>query len=157
MIDEQTIRYDFEVLRPNLNERGRRLFAAAQARALGYGGIASVARATGMAASTIGRGLEELDLGLVADGRARRPGGGRKKLRDRDASLLSDLLRLVEPATLGDPERPLRWVSKSHAKLAAALRAMGHAVSPKTVGGLVGEVGYGGKGSGREGGGGQQS
>ena len=142
MIDEQTIRYDFEVLRPNLNERGRRLFAAAQARALGYGGIAAVTRATGMAASTIGRGLEELDLGLVADGRARRPGGGRKKLCDRDTSLLSNLLRLVEPATLGDPERPLRWVSKSHAKLAAALRTMGHAVSPQTVGRLLREIGY---------------
>jgi hypothetical protein len=142
MIDEQTIRYDYEVLRPNLNERGRRLFAAAQARALGYGGIARVARATGIAPSTIGRGLKELASGAVAPGRARRPGGGRKKLCDRDASLVSDLLRLVEPATLGDPERPLRWVSKSQAKLAAVLQAMGHAVSPQSVGRLLRQIGY---------------
>ena len=142
MINEQTIRYDYEVLRPSLNERGRRLFAAAQARALGYGGVATVARATGIAPSTIGRGLKELAAGAVAGGRARRPGGGRKRLIDRDASLLSDLLRLVEPATLGDPERPLKWVSKSHAKLAAALQAMGHAVSPQSVGRLLQRIGY---------------
>jgi hypothetical protein len=74
---------------------------------------------------------------VVADRRARRPGGGRKKLSTRDASLMSDLERLVEPATLGDPERPLRWVSKSLAKLAEALRAMGHQVSPQTVGRLL--------------------
>lgn len=142
MIDEQMIRYDYEVLRPGLNERGCRLFAAAQAHALGYGGVAAVARATGIAASTIGRGLKELADGVIADGRARRPGGGRKKLVDRDASLLNDLLRLVEPATLGDPERPLRWVSKSHAKLAAALQAMGHEVSPQTVRRLLRQIGY---------------
>jgi hypothetical protein len=142
MIDEQTIRYDYEVLRPNLNERGRRLFAAAQAHALGYGGVAAVARATGIVPSTIGRGLKELADGAAADGRTRRPGGGRKKLVDRDASLLNDLLRLVEPATLGDPERPLRWVSKSHAKLAAALQAMGHTVSPQTVRRLLQQIGY---------------
>ena len=142
MIDEQVIRYDYAVLRPNLNERGRRLFAAAQARAVGYGGVAAVARATGIAPSTIGRGLKELADGAVPGGRARRPGGGRKKLIDRDASLLSDLLRLVEPATLGDPERPLKWVSKSHAKLAAALQTMGHKVSPQTVRRLLQQIGY---------------
>jgi hypothetical protein len=114
------------------------MFAAAQVRALGYGGAAAVARATGIAPSTIGRALKELAGGLVVrDRRARRPGGGRKKLSSRDASLMSDLERLVEPATLGDPERPLRWVSKSLAKLAAALRAMGHQVSPQTVGRLL--------------------
>jgi len=105
---------------------------------LGYGGAAAVARATGIAPSTIGRALKELAGGLVVtDRRARRPGGGRKKLSSRDASLMSDLERLVEPATLGDPERPLRWVSKSLAKLAAALRAIGHQVSPQTVGRLL--------------------
>jgi len=138
MIDEAMIRHDYEMLRPSLNERGRRLFAAAQVRTLGYGGLAAVARATGIAPSTIGRALKELASGaVVADRRARRPGGGRKKLSTRDASLMSDLERLVEPATLGDPERPLRWVSKSLAKLAEALRAMGHQVSPQTVGRLL--------------------
>ena len=138
MIDEAMIRHDYAMLRASLNERGRRMFAAAQVRALGYGGVAAVARATGIAPSTIGRALKELAGGLVVtDRRARRPGGGRKKLSSRDASLMSDLERLVEPATLGDPERPLRWVSKSLAKLAAALRAIGHQVSPQTVGRLL--------------------
>jgi DNA-binding transcriptional ArsR family regulator len=138
MIDEAMIRRDYAMLRASLNERGRRMFAAAQVRALGYGGAAAVARATGIAPSTIGRALKELAGGLVVtDRRARRPGGGRKKLSSRDASLMSDLERLVEPATLGDPERPLRWVSKSLAKLAAALRAIGHQVSPQTVGRLL--------------------
>jgi hypothetical protein len=142
MIDEQMIRYDYAVLQPNLNERGRRLYAAAQAHVLGYGGIAAVARATGLAPSTIGRGLKELASGVVATGPVRRPGGGRKKLVDHDATLLTNLLRLVEPATLGDPERPLKWVSKSYAKLAAALQAMGHKVSPQTVRRLLEQIGY---------------
>jgi hypothetical protein len=137
MIDEEMIRHDYELLRPGLNERGRRMFAAAQVRVLGYGGLASVARATGIAPSTIGRALKELASGVAAEGRARRPGGGRKKLSDNDASLVCDLERLVEPATLGDPERPLRWVSKSYAKLARALQSMGHRVSPQTVGRLL--------------------
>jgi hypothetical protein len=137
MIDEELIRHDYEVLRPSLNERGRRMFAAAQVRVLGYGGLAAVARATGIAPSTIGRGLKELASGVAPEGRARRPGGGRKKLSDGDASLVRDLERLVEPATLGDPERPLRWVSKSCTKLATALQSMGHRVSPKTVGRLL--------------------
>jgi hypothetical protein len=137
MIDEELIRHDYELLRPDLNERGRRMFAAAQVRLLGYGGLASVARATGIAPSTIGRGLKELASGVARVGRARRPGGGRKKLSDHDASLVRDLERLVEPATFGDPERPLRWVSKSYAKLASALQSMGHQVSPQTVGRLL--------------------
>src|ERR1700732_41349 len=102
MIDEAMICHDYAMLRPSLNERGRRMVAGAQARAVGYGGVAAVARATGIAPSTIGRALKELAGGLVVtDRRARRPGGGRKKLSSRDASLMSDLERLVEPATLG--------------------------------------------------------
>ena len=122
MIDEETIRRQYEMLRPALDERARRLFAASHAQILGLGGIAAVARATGIAPSTIGRGLKELDQGVAADQRLRRPGGGRKRLADTDPSLVSDLLSLIEPATLGDPERPLLWVSKSSEKLAAALR-----------------------------------
>jgi hypothetical protein len=119
MIDEAMIRHDYEMRQPSLSERGRRMSAAMQVR-LGYGGLAAVARATALAPSTIGRALKELASGAVADGRVRRPGGGRKKLVDQDSSLMSDLERLVEPVTLGDPERPLRWVSKSLAKLAEA-------------------------------------
>ena len=142
MIDEETIRRQYEMLRPALDERARRLFAASHVQILGRGGIAAVARATGIAPSTIGRGLKELDQGVAADQRLRRPGSGRKRLADTDPSLVSDLLSLIEPATLGDPERPLLWVSKSSEKLAAALRAMGHQVSADTVGRLLRRLGF---------------
>src|SRR3954469_6742771 len=142
MIDEETIRRQYEMLRPALDERARRLFAASHVQVLGRGGIAAVARATGIAPSTIGRGLKELDQGVAADQRLRRPGGGRKRLADTDPSLVSDLLSLIEPATLGDPERPLLWVSKSSEKLAAALRAMGHQVPADTVGPLLRRLGF---------------
>ena len=101
MIDEITIRRHYDLLRPSLDERGRRLFAASQVRALGYGGLAAVARATGIAPSTIGRGLKELDQGDVASGRLRRAGGGRKRLTDIDATLESDLLALGTAESLG--------------------------------------------------------
>src|ERR671921_2535235 len=142
MIDEETIRRQYEMLRPALDERARRLFAASHVQILGRGGIAAVARATGIAPSTIGRGLKELDQGVAADQRLRRRGGGRKRLADTDPSLVSDLLSLIKPATLGDPERPLLWVSKSSEKLAAALRAMGHQVSADTVGRLLRRLGF---------------
>ena len=142
MIDEAEIRRHYELLRPSLDERERRLFAATQVRALGHGGIAAVARATGIARSTIGRGLRELALGPAMDRRVRRSGGGRKKLSDTDATLAQDLLRLVEPATLGDSMRPLLWVSKSLEKLAVALRGMGHRVSANTVRRLLRTLGF---------------
>ena len=130
------------MVRPSLDERGRRLFAAAQVRAVGRGGLAAVARATGIARSTIGRGLKDLagadDLGR----RVRRPGGGRKSLLAHDPTVLEELRRLVEPATRGDPERPLLWVSKSLAKLAAALRARGHEIGPTTVRKLLKQLGF---------------
>ena len=117
--------------------------AAAEARAAGYGGIAAVARATGIARSTIGRGLADLDQPALPPGQVRRGGSGRKPVQEKDPTLLADLRRLVEPATHGDPMRPLLWVSKSHAKLADALCAMGHPISPNTVGKLLREeLGY---------------
>ena len=143
MIDEAAIRQRFKAMHGQLDERGLRLLAAAEARTAGYGGIAAVARATGMARSTIGRGLKDLDAPALAPGQVRRPGSGRKPVQESDATLLADLRRLVEPATLGDPMRPLLWVSKSLAKLAAALVGMGHEVSPNTVGKLLREaLGY---------------
>jgi hypothetical protein len=142
MINESILRHQYELLRPTLDERGRRLFAATQVRALGRGGIAAVARATGIAPSTIGRGLRELDQGGATAGRVRRPGGGRKKLTECNANLMTDLRDIIEPVTYGDPERPLRWVSKSREKLAAALRAIGHTVSPQTVGRLLHALEY---------------
>src|SRR3954470_20563095 len=143
MADETPIRQRFEAVRGQLDERGLRLLAAAEARAAGYGGIAAAARATGIARSTIGRGVLDLDEPALPPGRVRRPGSGRKPVHEKDPTLLADLRCLVEPATLGDPMRPLLWVSKSHAKLADALRAMGHPISPNTVGKLLREeLGY---------------
>jgi len=142
MIDEQSIRRHYDALRPCLDERGRRLFAASQVRAVGYGGIAAVARATGIAPSTIGRGLIELDGGEGGGDHIRRRGGGRKRLTQTDARLEGDLRALIEPMTLGCPERPLLWVSKSAEKLASALREMGHRISANSVRRLLLRLGF---------------
>ena len=110
------------------------MFAAAEARAAGYGGIAAVSRATGLAASTIGRGLKELAAAGLEGDRIRRHGGGRKALLVSDAKLLDDLLALVAPSERGDPMSPLRWTCKSLRRLAAELRALGHRISHTVVG-----------------------
>jgi hypothetical protein len=142
MIDETRLRNRYEALRSSLDERGRRLNAAAEAKAAGYGGIAAAARATKVARSTIGRGLKDLrDPGSLT-GKVRRKGGGTPRLTAKDPTLLEDLQRLLEPATMGDPMRPLRWVSKSHDKLATALRAMGHKVSSSSIPKLLEELKY---------------
>ena len=138
MIDTSAIRDRFIAVAPHLDERGRRSFAAAEARSAGYGGIAAVARATGIAPSTIGRGLEELvgALEVPAD-RNRRPGGGRKALTTTNPALLKDLLALVSPSERGDPMSPLRWTCKGLRRLATELRAMGHQISHTVVGELL--------------------
>ena len=125
MIDERAIEERYEALRDQLDERGRRLFAAAEVRALGYGGLAAVARATGLARGTIGRGLKDLDQPRCPVAGCGAPAAGGSPLTANDPTLLEDLRRLIEPVTLGDPMRPLLWVSKSHVKLAAALQAQG--------------------------------
>ena len=130
MIDTSVIRDRFTAVEPDLNERSRRLLAAAEAKTAGYGGIAAASRATGVARSTIGRGLKDLASPGSLSGEVRRPGGGGPTLTEKDPTLLDDLRLLVEPAVpaqagMGDPMRPLMWVSKSHAKLAAALREAG--------------------------------
>ena len=145
MVDEAGIHLRFTALDPVLDERGRRRFAAAEARTAGRGGIAAVARITGLARSTIGRGLAELRgtaSDAVARGRTRRPGGGRKKLTDTDATLLADLQGLVEPATRGDPQAPLLWTSRSLRNLTAALQAMGHRVCHNVVANLLRQLEY---------------
>ena len=142
MVDENSIRLRYEAMPACLDERGRRLFAAAEARTAGHGGIAAVARATGIARSTIGRGLKDLEASGFAEGMVRRPGGGRRALTQTDATLLDDLRRIIEPSTLGDPMRPLLWVSKSHAKLAAALCAMGHQVAESSIPKLLEQLHY---------------
>jgi len=138
MIDPHPIHKRFTSLSPHLSERDRRLFAATEARAAGYGGVAAVSAATGVAVSTIGRGLKELSgLDTLAPDRVRRPGGGRKLLVEKDATLLDDLLALVEPSERGDPMSPLRWTCKSLSQLAAALVAQGHRIGRTVVGELL--------------------
>jgi hypothetical protein len=138
MFDRALIRDRFTALSPHLNERERRLLAATEAAALGYGGIAAVAAATGIAVSTIGRGLKDLAAasGLLP-GRVRRAGGGRRPLVASNPGLLPDLMALVEPDERGDPMSPLRWTCKSLRQLAAELVARGHQVSRTVVGELL--------------------
>ena len=139
----KSVKERFERMQGSLNERARRLFAATEALAIGWGGVALVARATGIAPSTIGAGkaevrrLEESGAPPLPLNRSRRAGGGRKKLVDKDPTLLSDLERLVEPVTRGDPESPLRWTAKSCRHLAEEWVRQGHKTSANTVGTLL--------------------
>src|SRR6202035_3237294 len=133
MIDEAAIRLRWDAVGSRLDERGRRLFAAAEVRTAGRGGLAVVSKITGLARSTINRGKQDIDAQPLPKGRVRRAGGGRHSVCDNDPGLIPALKRLVEPATLGDPMRPLIWVSKSIEKLAATLTQMGHPISADTV------------------------
>lgn len=142
-MDIDPLQAKYRALVPALTERTRRLWAATEARALGHGGIAAVERATGVSRSTIVRGLRELDSGArLSPERSRRPGGGRKRATAKDATLLPDLEALVEPTAAGEPDSPLRWTSKSVRRLAAELRAMGHAASHRLVAELLRASGY---------------
>src|SRR6266446_1439315 len=127
---------------PRLNEKQRRLVLAAEARALGHGGIARVARAASVSRPTIQKGLRELVEPDAAPERVRQVGGGRKQLRDQDPTLVTDLEALVDPTTRGDPRSPLRWTCKSTRALAEALRRQGHTISHQTVAVLLGCLGY---------------
>lgn len=131
------------MLSPFLDERTRRLFVAAEATAMGRGGVAGVARATGVSRGAIARGCHELrDPEKGASRRVRRPGGGRKRAVAQDPTLREDLERLVEPMSRGDPESPLRWTCKSVRKLAAELKAKGHQTSHRMVAELLHQMGY---------------
>src|SRR5271170_3083064 len=143
MIDTRGIRLRWLADGSKRDERGKRLFAASEARATGWGGVSALAEITGLARSRIIRGLKDLDAPALQPGRVRREGGGRHAITATDDTLVADLRRLVEPATMGDPMRPLMWVSKSQEKLADELVALGHDVSPNTVGRLlVDELAY---------------
>ena len=142
-MDAATIRRKFEGLNPALDERSRRLWVATEAGALGHGGIALVAEATGVSRSTISRGLRELEAGeMLEEGRIRRAGGGRKKAEEKDATLLADLDALIDTSVSGDPQSPLRWTSKSVRKLSEQLASMGHEVSHTIVAELLHAAGY---------------
>lgn len=144
MHDEAAIRRRFELLEENLDERMRRLFAAAEAHALGFGGASVVARATGISRRAIRRGIKELQASAPrSQGRGiRRPGGGRKKTVDVDPTLKTDLEQLVNPTMRGDPESPLRWTCKSVRRLAEELKQMGHQTSHRMVAALLHDLGY---------------
>lgn len=144
----QAITGKFAILSPRLDERARRLWAAAEARAIGRRGISQVAEATGLSRATIRAGLQELARPVAAPEpqppveRVRRPGGGRTPLGVHDPHLLRALETLVDPVTRGDPMSLLRWTCKSAAKLAAALQTQGHVVSERTVNRLLHDLGY---------------
>jgi len=148
-----TVRTKFELLRPLMDERMRRQWAASEALSLRRGGVTVVARATGLSRTTIGVGMRELrertNLGIedevtVSDvpKRIRRPGGGRHPLNANDPTLVRDLEALIEPTTRGDPQSPLRWTCKSTRNLAEALGLQGHRVSYPTVALLLHDLGY---------------
>jgi transposase len=133
----------YEALKPVLDERTRRLVAAAESQAIGKGGISSVSRATGISRPVIRQGIAELkDPASLGLGRIRRQGGGRKKAVEKDTSLKSDLQDLLESTTRGDPEAPLRWTCKSVRQLTAELMRMEHRVSHQVVADLVHRLGY---------------
>ncbi|HEV3263551.1 MAG TPA: ISAzo13 family transposase [Gemmataceae bacterium] len=142
------LRVKYERLRPLLNERQRRLWAATEALALGHGGITQAAEATGLSRMTVRAGVRELRQqerqpeAALAPERVRQPGGGRRPLTASDPTLLRDLERLVDPVTRGNPQSPLRWTCKSTSKLAAALRDQGHPVSARKVAQLLHDLDY---------------
>jgi hypothetical protein len=140
---EEALRAKFEAFAPTLDERSRRLWAAAEARALGYGGQSLVAKATGLARSTIFLGLRELAAGTPdLGGRLRRAGGGAKPLTYHQPGLTAALEALVEPTSRGDPGSPLRWVCKSTRRLQARLQRQGFRVGRQKVAELLAEMGY---------------
>ncbi len=132
----------FAAISPHLNERQRRLWVGAEARALGRGGVSLAARATGLSRPTVHKALAELAGPPLADGRVRQRGGGRKRSRERDPELEAALDALVDPDSRGDPMSPLRWTCKSTGQLALALTRGGHSVSADTVGSLLRAAGY---------------
>ena len=140
------IRRKYEMLRPEMDERMRRQWAAAEARACGRGGVTAVSRATRLSRTTITAGLRELDMpselraGEAA--RVRRPGGGRQPLTQIDPGLIAALESLIDPVTRGDPESPLRWTCKSTRKLSEELTRRHHPVSPRTTAKLLRQAGY---------------
>jgi len=143
---EYSIQLEYELLSDILDERGRRLWAAVEARQLARGGVAMVSRATGLSRTTIYQGLEELAQrqgpGSLRRERTRVPGGGRKRLVVKDPPVAESLERLVDPVTRGDPESPLRWTLKSTRQLADVLTRQGHPVGRQKVSELLSELGY---------------
>ena len=148
MVEEcviNAITQKYNALDAIMDERMRRLWLAAEAKAIGWGGLSAVAKATGASITTIRAGLKELESpeGVPSsESRVRRAGGGRRELLEQDGTLVRDLESLVEPTSRGAPDSPLRWTCKSTRYLAEALVAQGHRVSHQTVATLLHQVGY---------------
>lgn len=150
MSETECVKEKYDALRPLLDERRLRLWAATEARSLKRGGIKAVAQACGLSRRSVERGLVELKALQTPDhrpeplavGRARRPGGGRKTLLANHPHLIAQLERLVDSATRGDPMSPLRWTSKSTEKLAGEMSQSGSRISPRSVARLLKNTGY---------------
>lgn len=143
MEDPQLIRIRFETISPFLDERTRRLIAAAEAEVLGRGGITRVSQETGLCREAIRLGKAELHQEPPLTGsRIRKKGGGRKRTEEKAPTLKIDLERLINPVTRGDPESPLRWTCKSTRQLAEALKNQGHQTSHRMVAEMLGELRY---------------
>ncbi len=143
MSDHAEIKARYGVLRPLLDERARRLVVAAESQTAGRGGISAVSRATGVSRQVIRQGIAELKApAAMSPSRIRREGGGRKKAADLDPSFKTDLEKLLESTTRGDPESPLRWTCKSVRNLTAELKRMNHVVSHQVVADLLHKLGY---------------
>ena len=128
---------------PHLNERQRRLLLGAEARELGWGGVSAVAQVAGVSRTTVTLAVADVESPpKLPEGRSRRAGGGRKSALHKDPALAAALDALVDPATRGDPESPLRWTCRSTRNLAAALTAAGHPVSERTVAALLAQDGF---------------
>ena len=139
---EATLVAKYAAVEPVLDERSRRRWAAAESRAIGYGGDAVVSSATGLARETIRKGRREISRDEAPTDRIRRPGGGRPRIQQDQPGIQAALEALVDPLTRGDPTSPLRWTCKSRAKLAGALNEQGWRVSSTTVGRLLHRLGY---------------
>jgi transposase len=142
MIHTHDLREKYGAIFPLLDERQRRVIAAADALFLGRGGVSQVARASGLSRTTIHHGIAELDAGSAPSTRIRHAGGGRPSVVDREPAILEALEALVEPLTRGDPMSPLRWTCKSTRQLAAALTQQGYSISHPTVATLLHALGY---------------
>jgi hypothetical protein len=142
VVTQEMLAAKFGSIFPHLDERQRRLLMGAEARALGHGGIRLVARAAGVREATVSLGVSELESGPEPLGRARRPGGGRKRAAEADPGLVPALLALVQPQERGDPMSPLRWTTESTRDLAGELTRQGHRVSADTVARLLRAEGF---------------
>ena len=141
-VDSDSVAARLSLIRPHLDERAWRLLLGAEAKVLGRGGIKLVAAVGGVHPDTVAQGVRELDYDEPIPGRVRRPGAGRPPMAVTDPDLVAALDALVDPVSRGDPESPLRWTTKSTAKLAAELTAIGHRVSARTVAKLLKQAGY---------------